>query len=81
MEGCSESDPVKAILFCLQGVGTTITVAQVCHDFCSTFFVPFFSLLLLFLYSVTPSCVFTYTLEYVKTYSAHCYPKVYLPCT
>jgi len=39
MEGCSESDPVKAILFCLQGVGTTITVAQVCHDFsCSTFF-------------------------------------------
>jgi len=42
MEGCSESDPVKAILFCLQGVGTTITVAQVCHDFsCSTFFVPF----------------------------------------
>lgn len=38
MEGCSESDPVKAILFCLQGVGTTITVAQVCHDFsCSTF--------------------------------------------
>lgn len=41
MEGCSESDPVKAILFCLQGVGTTITVAQVCHDFCSTFVVPF----------------------------------------
>ncbi len=64
MEGCSESDPVKAILFCLQGVGTTITVAQVCHDFsCSTFIVPFSFSLLLLLYSVTPLCVFTYTLE------------------
>jgi len=63
MEGCSESDPVKAILFCLQGVGTTITVAQVCHDFsCSTFFVPFVLLYCwFFLYSVTPLCVFTNT--------------------
>lgn len=37
--------------------------------------------LLLFLYSVTPLCVFTYSLEHVKRYSALCSPKVYISCT
>lgn len=66
IEGCSESDPVKAILFCLQGVGTTITVAQVCHDFCITSVVPFVFLYCCFSFTITPLCMFTDTLDNVK---------------
>lgn len=58
MEGCSESDPVKAILFCLQGVGTTITVAQVCHDFsCSTFLCHLFFFIVDFSFILSPPYV------------------------